>query len=128
MLNAEAIENDTNKLRDDIAGLSDAERAEYYRGIKPLLRDPDTYATLNYLLISGLHRFYLGQYFAGSIELLCTIAGIALLFVEPLLGIALVVLVSLIELWALFRSQAIVQDFNNRAGRRLYEQIAGRQT
>jgi hypothetical protein len=44
-----------------------------------------------------------------------------LLAQQYLLGILLILLVSIVELWALFRTQVIVQDWNNRVAEELLQ-------
>ena len=51
----------------------------------------------------------------GFIDLSVLVVVILLMFLGQFeLGIFLIVLISLIELWALFRSQIIIQDWNNQ--------------
>ena len=71
---------------------------------------------LNWLFMAGLHHFYLGKFAAGAANLGLMLAGLALLFVLPWLGGALVGLVLLSEVPALFRSQTIAADHNTRLG------------
>lgn len=123
MLNREAVEREEEALRAAIAKLPDAKRAALYRAAEKELRDPDTYATLNYLLVSGLHHFYLGEWLRGALELGGAVAGIVLLFTEYwLVGLFLLLGIAVAELYALFRSQVIVQDHNNRVLRDALEQ------
>jgi len=114
VLNRETVEREEEALRAAIAKLPDPSRAALYREAEKKLRDPDTYATLNYLLIAGLHHFYLGKWPRGAAELGDAIAGIALLFTDywPL-GLLVLLGIAALELYALFRSQLIVQDYNN---------------
>jgi TM2 domain-containing membrane protein YozV len=123
VLSREAVEREEEELRAAIAKLPDARRAAVYRDAGRKLRDPDTYATLNYLLISGLHHFYLGKWERGAAELLGAVAGIALLFTDYwAVGVLLLVGIAALELYALVRSQVIVQDYNNRVLREALEQ------
>jgi TM2 domain-containing membrane protein YozV len=123
VLSREAVEREEEALRDAIAKLPDAQRAALYRAAEKKLRDPDTYATLNYLLVSGLHHFYLGEWLRGALELGGAIAGVVLLFTEYwLIGLLALVGIAVVELYALFRSQVIVQDHNNRVLREALEQ------
>jgi len=115
VLSREAVERDEEELRAAIARLPDARRADVYRAAEKNLRDPDTYATLNYLIVSGLHHFYLGQWERGTAELVGTIGGIALLFTGYwIAGLLLLLGIAALELYALFRSQLIVQAHNNK--------------
>jgi TM2 domain-containing membrane protein YozV len=112
-------------LRHKVEGLSSAQRAEYYAHYTKALKDPDTYAALNWLFLAGLHHFYLAHYLQGLLNLSVMIIGIALCFIAPLLGSALILLITLIELPALFRSQLIVEAYNVQLGFDIYRKIAG---
>ena len=115
MLSRDAVEREEEALRAALAKLPDARRAEVYREAEKHLRDPDTYAALNWLLVSGLHHFYLRNRARGVGELAAAIAAVALFFTDLWgLGILLLLGVAALELYALFRSQVIVQDYNNR--------------
>lgn len=123
-LNADTEAREEEEIRQQVRQLSDPLRAEFHRQFKRRYRDPDTYATLNYLLLAGLHHFYLGRWIRGSINLSLFLIGILLLF-SPLLflGIVLMIGVTVIELYALFHSQLIVQRENNRIMRRILQEL-----
>ncbi|MDX1678717.1 TM2 domain-containing protein [Arsukibacterium sp.] len=122
MLNQQQVDAEEEQLREQVAALPDAQRRAFYQQLKPLLRDPDTYATLNWCFLAGLHHFYLGLWGRGLINLLVFIAGVVLLFTSYwLLAIMLLVFVSVIELWTLFRAQIIIQHWNNQLTRRLLQ-------
>ncbi len=121
------LEQEEDDLRSQISALPDPERKRYYQQVKPLIRDPDTYAVLNYSIVAGLHHFYLGQWGRGILGLLVMTAGILLLFIEPLkyVGIGMLVLLVVIEVMELFRSQEIVLSYNNQMMKKTLEQIQG---
>lgn len=115
MLNQQEVNAEEERLRALAAALPDAQRKAFYQDIKQRLRDPDTYAVLNWFFLAGLHHFYMGRWIKGLFNLAVFAAGIVLIvfgLVWP--GIALIVLVSVWELWALFRAQIIVQNWNNK--------------
>jgi TM2 domain-containing membrane protein YozV len=122
MLNQQQVDAEEEQLRELAAALPDEARLAFYQQLKRELRDPDTYATLNWCFLAGLHHFYLGQWRRGLLNLAVFLIGVALLF-SPLLwlGIALLVFISVIELWALFRAQIIIQHWNNQIMRRLLQ-------
>ncbi len=125
MLKREDVEREEEALRAAVAKLPDAKRAEVYKEARKHLRDPDTYAALNYLLISGLHHFYLRNWEWGAGELLLLALSIALFFTEVWpIGVLVLLAVAALELYALFRSQVIVQDYNNTVLRRALERSA----
>ena len=127
MLNQQQVDTEEEQLREQAAALPDEQRNVFYQQLKPLLRDPDTYATLNWCFIAGLHHFYLGQWQRGLVNLLVFTVGIALLFTPLfLLGIAMLILISVAELWALFRAQIIIQDWNNQIMQRLLQRLTAK--
>jgi len=125
VLQRDEVEEDERRLRDVVGGLPNDARAEFYRRYHRRVRDPDTYAVLNYLLVSGMHHLYLGKWIVGLLEFSAFVLSIVLLFFLPALGILILLTVSCIELWALFRSQIIVMDYNNEQGWAVYEDIVG---
>lgn len=127
MLEQQQVDAEEERLRELAAALPDVQRQQFFQQLKRELRDPDTYAALNWCFLAGLHHFYLGQWQRGLVNLLVFIAGLALLFSPWLwLGVVLIVLISVAELWALFRSQIIIQHWNNQIMRRLLEETQQR--
>ncbi|MDX1518921.1 MAG: TM2 domain-containing protein [Gammaproteobacteria bacterium] len=123
MLNAAEVEAREESLRQQVRQLDESRRKRFYSELDRRLRDPDTYAVLNYLFIAGLHHFYLGKWLRGSINLVVFIAGLACLFTGlPVVGLGLLVGITVVELYALFRAQLIVMEHNNR----LMEEILGK--
>lgn len=120
MLDRDAVQAEDERLSELASQLPDAQRKEFYRALSRELKDPDTYAALNWFFLAGLHHFYLGRWWWGAIDLAVFIIGVSLLFLQQyLLGILLILIISAVELWALFRAQVIVQDWNNRLTREL---------
>jgi len=111
-------------LRVLIRELPDDQRKRFYALSKEKLKDPDTFAVLNYLFVTGLHHFYLGHWLRGLINLSGFIAAIFLwaLGLWPA-ALLLIVLISVTELYALFRAQVIVQDHNNKLMAALLRQL-----
>ncbi len=122
-LRAESVAEAAESLRHKVEGLSSAQRADYYSHYKRALKDPDTYAVLNWVFLAGLHHFYLEHYWRGLLNLGVMLVGVALCFVVPLLGGALILLITLVELPALFRSQLIVEAHNISLGFDIYREI-----
>ena len=122
MLRQQDIDDEEERLREIAGALPGEQRRAFYREVSRELRDPDTYAALNWFFLVGLHHFYLHRWVRGAVNLGVFLLGVGLLFAQQFFdGIALIVLISVLELWALFRSQIIVQDWNNRVYRRLLE-------
>ncbi len=124
MLRKDEVEAEEESLRRVIRGLSDDQRSEFYRHAGKAVKDPDTYAALNWLFIVGLHHFYLGRWGRGMVDIVALLVAIGC-FVSGYVwtGAGLLLVVWSCEVWALFRSQTIVQDWNNR----LYRSLLHRQ-
>lgn len=120
MLNQREVDAEEERLRALAQSLPDVQRKAFFQEAKERLRDPDTYAVLNWFFLAGLHHLYLGKWIKGLLNLAVFVAGIVLMFVQSVwLGLGLILVVSVWELWALFRAQIIVQDWNNRLYRDL---------
>ena len=105
-------------LRSQIRELGEKKRKKFYSLYSDQLKDPDTYAVLNFFFITGMHHFYLTNHLQGSLNLSGLVIGLILIFGGSenglVAGFSLIFLVIMIELPALFRSQVIVKDYNNR--------------
>jgi len=125
MLKQEEVDAQEEAIRLRVRKLSDTKRKEYFHRLKKEVKDPDTYAGLNWLFVAGLHHFYLGRIGMGLLDLGVFASGVALLF-TPLfiLGIILIVGITIVELWALFRAQVIAQDFNNQLALRILRELS----
>lgn len=122
-LREEDVKQQTEALRRKVESLSSEQRSRYFSQYSKLVKDPDTYATLNWFFLAGLHHFYLGNVLQGILNLGVMLIGVALCFVMPVIGASLIALIFLIELPALFRSQIISDYDNNQRGLHLVEQI-----
>ncbi|ASP37935.1 hypothetical protein CHH28_04245 [Bacterioplanes sanyensis] len=124
MASQQLIDEEEERIRQLVRKLPDEQRASFYRQTEQQLKDPDTYATLNYIFIAGLHHFYLGKWTRGIINIVIFWLGVALLF-SPLLwlGILVIIAISVFELYELFRAQRIVQEHNNALMLDIYQQI-----
>lgn len=127
MKNKQAIEQDEERIRKMVRELPDDKRLWFFREAEKQLKDPDTYATLNFLFIAGLHHFYLGKWVRGFINLGIFLAGAVMLFTSLSgVGLLLLIAVTVIELKALFQSQTVVQDYNNGVMERIYRDVTAR--
>jgi len=127
MLKQSDLDAEEERLKARVRELPDEQRRDFYRALSPRLKDPDTYAVLNWFFLAGLHHFYLQRWLRGFINLAVFVTGLVLLFHARFgLGLALIALIIGVELWALFRAQCIVQDWNNALYRRLLQRYASR--
>jgi len=120
----EAIQEDEERIRRLVRKLPDEQRLRFFKKTEQRLKDPDTYATLNYLFIAGLHHFYLHKWVRGSINLSIFLFGVMLLFTGlAVLGAIVLIAITLIELNALFKSQLVIQEYNNTVMEAVYREI-----
>ena len=127
MLNKDAVDREEEELREAVNRLPDNQRKWVYIEAEKAIKDPDTYAVLNYLFLAGLHHFYLGRWGRGLVNLTVFLAGLlCLISGGVLLGILLIVGITVFELYALFRSQTIVQQFNNDIMRELLQMVSAK--
>ncbi|MCW5618808.1 MAG: TM2 domain-containing protein [Nitrosomonas sp.] len=124
MLSDSEVTEEEERIRELVRQLPDDKRFVFFQEAEKRLKDPDTYATLNYLFIAGLHHFYLGNWLRGVTNLAIFLIGIIMLFTSMrIVGILLILTVSVIELYALFKSQIIVQAYNNAVMKKIYQEI-----
>lgn len=124
MKTKEAIQEEEERIRKLVRELPDEKRLLFFYQAEKNLKDPDTYATLNFLFVAGLHHFYLGQWGRGSINLFIFLAGVVFLFAgQVVIGIGLLIAISVVELKALFAAQIVVQDYNNAVMERIYRAV-----
>jgi len=125
-LSKELVEYKNQRLKERVSNLSDEHRKQYYSQLAPVLKDHDTYAVLNYLLVAGLHHFYLGKILRGMINLTILASGIGLIFFTDYIfvGSLLIIFILIIELLALFRSQVIVMNHNNLLAEEILESVS----
>lgn len=120
MLKQQDVEAEEDRLRSVANSLPSEERKAFYREASRAVKDPDTYAALNWFFLTGLHHFYLGRWGKGLLDLGLFLVGVVIMFTHSfLLGLGLILVIVVIEFWALFRSQVIVQDWNNKIYRQL---------
>lgn len=120
------VEYQSQNLKEKVRKLSEDERRHYFNLLEPVLKDHDTYAVLNYLLLPGLHHFYLGKFFRGSLNLIVLITGTSLIFFTKyvFVGTLMILFILIVELLALFRSQVIVMNHNNHLSKEILKSIS----
>lgn len=114
-----------NQLREQIAALSVEQKRQYYAQELKYIKDPDTYAALNWAFVAGLHHFYIGKWQRGLINLALIFSG-ALLYIYgafTLFGAGLIAFVFIIELPQLFNSEKIIYHYNNQLMKNLLKQF-----
>ncbi len=135
MLTLEELEAAEAAQREELDALSDGERLAYFEKAEKAFKDPDTYATLAYIFISGLHHFYLKRWRRGLLDLGLNAVGVALVIAGVgyeswalgLAGVALWVGVSVMELGFLFRCQRVVREYNLQRQREILDELRWKQ-
>ena len=125
-LKKDLVEYESQRLKERVRELNDDQRRHYFNLLEPALKDHDTHAVLNYLLLPGLHHFYLGKFFRGSLNLIILLTGTSLIFFTKyvLVGTLIIFFILIVELLALFRSQVIVMNHNNHLSKEILESIS----
>ena len=125
-LKKDLVEYQSQRLKERVRELNEDQRRHYFNLLEPALKDHDTYAVLNYLLLPGLHHFYLGKFFRGSLNLIILIIGTSLIFFTKyvFVGTLIIFFILIVELLALFRSQVIVMNHNNHLSKEILESIS----
>lgn len=124
MESKEAIQQKEEHIRQLVRALPDHKRLKFFKETEKKLKDADTYAALNFIFIAGLHHFYLGKWGRGLINIVIFFAGVVMLFTGLIaIGIFMLIAITIVELYALFRAQLIVQDYNNNIMEAIYRDI-----
>ncbi len=122
----EDLRQEEEQLRKKIAQLNPEQKKCYYALEVEQVKDPDTYAVLNWFCLAGLHHFYLGKWQRGGLNLVLMLIGVTLwlstIGIVP--GAVLIALVFVIELPQLFNSQKIIHRYNNELMKRLLKQVS----
>ncbi len=122
-LDQDKVEEEEEAIRKRARDLPDPLRLDYHKRLKKELRDPDTYASLNYFFLTGIHHMYLGKYARGIVNLVVLIVGVFALALLPPLGVLIIAFILVIELMALFRSQIVVKDHNNKISQHILDEL-----
>jgi len=122
----EALE-DTYRIR--INALDDSTKKKFYQAYETNLKDPDTFATLCYFFVVGLHYAYLKRYPSALIVMVLMATGIYTLTCnhESIMGWFIVISILLLEISNLFQSQSIVAKYNLELMRSLLEKYEASQ-
>ncbi|MFD2178230.1 hypothetical protein [Veronia pacifica] len=119
----EALEHREERLSAEVKTLSDAERKLYFKAQTKQLKDPDTYASLNWSFIGGIHHIYLGKYLVFTVEFILLLVAVAGIVAGFELFIIILVALALFELPQLFFSQKIVRQKNYQISRSILDEI-----
>lgn len=119
----EQLEKNEEQLRKQVNALPETQKKAFYKLQSERLKDPDTYATLNFFFLGGFHHCYLGKYTLFAIELtLLTLSMIGFFLGYPSLLCILILLV-IYELPQLFFSQKIARQHNYNLSCEIFNEV-----
>ena len=123
----EQLRLEENHLRSQVALLSAEQKKHFYGQTLQHIKDPDTYAVLNWIFLAGLHHFYLGKWQRGLFNFVLMLIGTVLFFsgIFTGVGIVLILVIFVIELPQLFNSENVVHRYNNGVMKSLLKQYEG---
>ncbi|GLR05412.1 TM2 domain-containing protein [Vibrio hyugaensis] len=119
----EELEKKEEYLRQQVNTLPDEQRKAYFKELKLRLKDPDTYAALNWFFLGGVHHFYLGKYPLFIAELVLFVLGVTGLFLGHMSAGLIILLLVLYELPHLFFSQKIARQHNYEVSCEIYNEV-----
>lgn len=124
----EEIEKEDDNFRKEINSLSHESRKEYFTKLNKEIVDPDTYATIIYLLyVGGLHHLYFKEYKLFFLEAPFILIGYGLFFTGneslSVLGAFILFTIYLIECPNLFFSQKIARIKNLEIGVKIFSDM-----
>ncbi len=111
------------KIRILAGQLPGDKRLLFWTEVQKKLKDPDTYAAMNFAFMFGLHHFYVGKWIRGLLAISLFVLGLITLFVVPMVGVLLIACVICSAIPALFRSDTIVRQYNNELMEQMYRQL-----
>ncbi|HDM8062226.1 hypothetical protein [Vibrio harveyi] len=108
----EQLEKQEELLRSQVNSLPEHQKKEFYERQSKSLKDPDTYATLNWFFLGGFHHCYLGKYALFALELILLIVSIVGFVLGHPSAFLILALLIIYELPQLFFSQKIARQHN----------------
>ncbi|MGF1704388.1 hypothetical protein [Enterovibrio baiacu] len=121
------LERREEMLRQRVNALSVEKKKAFYAAQGENLKDPDTYASLNWLFIGGFHHIYLGKYTIFFIEFSILVFSIIGLFSGVHAVVYLLIALVLYELPQLFFSQKIARQHNYDMSVKLFNELCPNQ-
>jgi len=119
----EQLEKNEELLRQQVNALPENQKKEFYRRQSTKLKDPDTYATLNWFFLGGLHHCYLGKYALFAIEITLLTVSVVGFFLGHASAIFILALLVIYELPQLFFSQKIARQHNYKISCGIFNEV-----
>ncbi|HAS8241415.1 TPA: hypothetical protein I7681_20665 [Vibrio vulnificus] len=119
----EQLEKKEELLRSQVNSLPENQKKEFYELQSKRLKDPDTYATLNWFFLGGFHHCYLGKYALFVLELTLLTVSIIGLVLGHSSALLILVLLVVYELPQLFFSQKIARQHNYKLSCEIFNDV-----
>ncbi|MCG9548328.1 hypothetical protein L1D27_07890 [Vibrio harveyi] len=119
----EQLEKQEELLRSQVNSLPEHQKKEFYERQSKSLKDPDTYATLNWFFLGGFHHCYLGKYALFALELILLIVSIVGFVLGHPSAFLILTLLIIYELPQLFFSQKIARQHNYQLSCEIFNEV-----
>ncbi|CAE6965714.1 hypothetical protein ACOMICROBIO_NCLOACGD_05440 [Vibrio sp. B1ASS3] len=119
----EQLEKQEELLRSQVNSLPEHQKKEFYERQSKNLKDPDTYATLNWFFLGGFHHCYLGKYALFALELILLIVSIVGFVLGHPSAFLILALLIIYELPQLFFSQKIARQHNYQLSCEIFNEV-----
>ena len=119
----EQLEKQEELLRSQVNSLPEHQKKEFYERQSKSLKDPDTYATLNWFFLGGFHHCYLGKYALFALELILLIVSIVGFVLGHPSAFLILALLIIYELPQLFFSQKIARLHNYQLSCEIFNEV-----
>ncbi|MCR9771270.1 hypothetical protein QTO16_24165 [Vibrio harveyi] len=119
----EQLEKQEELLRSQVNSLPEHQKKEFYERQSKSLKDPDTYATLNWFFLGGFHHCYLGKYALFALELILLIVSIIGFVLGHPSAFFILALLIIYELPQLFFSQKIARQHNYQLSCEIFNEV-----
>ncbi|WP_447469123.1 hypothetical protein [Vibrio harveyi] len=119
----EQLEKQEELLRSQVNSLPEHQKKEFYERQSKSLKDPDTYATLNWFFLGGFHHCYLGKYALFALELILLIVSIIGFVLGHPSAFLILALLIIYELPQLFFSQKIARQHNYQLSCEIFNEV-----
>lgn len=120
----EQLESKEEHLRKQVNALPENQKREFYHRQSKQLKDPDTYAALNWLFVGGFHHCYLGKYALFALEISLLTISMVGFFLGHSGALVILALLVIYELPQLFFSQKIARQYNYQLSCRIFEDVS----
>jgi TM2 domain-containing membrane protein YozV len=128
MVKMSDLNKQADEIRDQVFALPNEKQKIYYQKELEQVRDPDTYAALNYAFVLGLHHLYLGKYVTFLVEMVILIVGVFLatfpeFSVQFIVGVIFMSYIGIKGVYELFRSEQKIMQYNLSKMNKILEDV-----